>query len=57
MSNLRIPGDSCSFFNCYSSRAAPGIFSFRITAKNDDKIKLKGKHCYYSCRWRFENKN
>ena len=51
ITNLRMPGENCSIFNCYSSRAAPGISFFRIPTKNDDKIKLEDQHCcsYYSC--------
>ena len=51
MPNLRMPGENCSIFNCYSSRAAPGISFFRIPTKNDYKIKLEEQHCcsYYSC--------
>ena len=52
MPKLGMPGDSCSIFNCYSSRAAPGIFFFGIPGKNVDKIKLKEEnYCsYYCCR-------
>ena len=51
MPNLRMPFENYSIFNCYSSRAAPGISFFRIPTKNDDKIKLEEQHCcsYYSC--------
>ena len=51
MPNLRMPGENCSIFNCYSSRAAPGISFFGIPMNNDDKIKLEEQHCcsYYSC--------
>ena len=51
ITNLRMPGENCSIFNCYSSRAAPGILFFRIPTKNDNEIKLEDQHCcsYYSC--------
>ena len=51
MPNLRMPFENYSIFNCYTSRAAPGISFFRIPTKNDDKIKLEEQHCcsYYSC--------
>ena len=41
-----MPGENCSIFNYYSSRAAPQI---RIPMKNDDKIKLEEENCcgYY----------
>ena len=54
-----MPNDSCSIFKCYSSRGAPGILSFRISAKNDNKIKLEEENCcsYYSLRWQFEKAN
>ena len=48
MSNLRMPSENCSIFNCYSSRTAPGISFFRIPTKNDYKIKLEKQYCYYS---------
>ena len=38
MPNLRMPGENCSIFNCYSARAATGNSFFRITTKNDDKV-------------------
>ena len=40
MPNLRMPGENCSVFNCYSPREAPGISLLRIPTKNDDKTKL-----------------
>ena len=51
MPNLRMLFQNYSIFNCYSSRATPGISFFRITTKNDDKIKPEEQHCYsyYSC--------
>ena len=44
-------GEHCSIFNCYSSRAAPGISFFRVPTKNDPKIKLEERHYYgyYLC--------
>ena len=46
-----MPGENCSIFNCYSSRAAPAILFSKIPTKNDDKIKPEEQHCYsyYSC--------
>ena len=45
-----MPGENCAIFNCYSSKAAPGILFFRVPTKNDYKIKLEEQHCcsYYS---------
>ena len=50
MPNLGMPGENFSTFNCYSSRAAPGMSFFRLPKKNDNKIKLEEQHCcsYYS---------
>ena len=42
MTNLRMPGETCSIFSSYGSRAAPGISFFRRATKIDDKIKLNG---------------
>ena len=40
--NLRMPGETCSVFNCHSSRAAPEISFFRVPTKDDE----------YSTNWR-----
>ena len=37
-----MPGENCSIFNEHSSRAAPGISSFRLPTKDDE----------YSTKWR-----
>ena len=51
MPNLRMPGENYSFFNCHSSRTAPGISFFRMPTQNDNKIKVEEQHCcsYYLC--------
>ena len=51
MPNFRKPGENCSIFNCYGSRAHPGISFLRIPTKNDDKIKLEEQHYFSVWLW------
>ena len=61
MANLRMPGQNCSIFNYYSSRAVPGISFFRKPINKEWRQNLTKGTTFLQlllvCRQRFEKAN